>query len=244
MKFKLIICLLSLINLAGYANGTCLHSYLADTTVHKKVKHLQRKIVYNVTYPRESIKGYKPEFDNCLYTNKFTVAQRLKKYPFSVAAKIIAISYVGGPEKNHDIIIDSTGSPKPEQEPDTASGIIIENHRLRYDNVKQSKILTNKEIENFTDIIYNYGYSGMKNYVIVGFTNCFEPRNSIVFLDKKGRVIDHLDICFHCQRSESESRKIDEGVPCTQKYQMLRDFFIGIGVPYGTTGQTYGVPDN
>ncbi|SCW41346.1 hypothetical protein [Mucilaginibacter sp. NFR10] len=247
MKFRLITCFSLLINLACYANCSRNGYYLTDTTVHQKVKHIfKRKIVPHVTYTRESIKGYKPEFDNCIYTKRFTVAQRLKKYPFSVAAKIIAISYVGGGQPNQDIIIDSAGNSirNPKQAPDTIPGIIIENHRLKYDNVKQSKILTNKEIENFTDIIYNYGYSGMKNYLIVGFTNCFEPRNSIVFLDKKGKVIDHLDICFHCQRSESESRKIDEGVPCTQKYQMLRDFFIDIGVSYGTTGKTYDFPNN
>jgi hypothetical protein len=233
MKFKLIACLLLLINLACYANSNHNSYYLTDTTAHQKAKHIfKRKIVPHVTYPRESIKGYKPEFDNCAYTNQFSVVQRLKKYPFSVAAKILAISYVGS-SRNPNMIIDSLGFPKTPQQPDTVAGIIIENSRLKYENIKQSKTLTLDEIEKFTDIIFNYGYSGMKNYLIVGFPNCFEPRNSIVFLDKNDKVIDHLDICFHCHRSESESGKIDEGINCNQKYEMLKAFFTSVGVPYG-----------
>ncbi|QEM11112.1 MULTISPECIES: hypothetical protein [Mucilaginibacter] len=230
MKFRLITCLLLLINLACYAN---VNYHSADSTIHKKIKHAQRKIVYHITYPRESIKGYKPEFDNCFYTNRFTAAQRLKKYPFSVATKILAISYVGLP-KNPNIIIDSAGFPKTSEEPDSIGGIIIENGHLRYDNVKQAKVLTREQLEKFSDIIFNYGYSGMKNYLITALPGCFEPRNSIVFLDKNDNVIDHLDICFACKASESGSEQINVGTDCKQKYDMLKAFFINVGVPYGT----------
>ncbi|QTE57978.1 hypothetical protein [Mucilaginibacter rubeus] len=223
-----------LINLACYANCSRNGYYFTDTTVHQKVKHIfKRKIVYHVSYTRESIKGYKPEFDNCLYTKMFTVTQRLKKYPFSIAAKILAISYVGVP-KNSNRTIDSAGFPKAPEEPDTIGGIIIENDHLKYDNVKQSKFLTREQIEKFSDIIFNYGYSGMKNYLITSLPGCFEPRNSIVFLDKNDRVIDHLDICFTCHASDSGSRKINVGIDCKQKYDMLKAFFISVGVPYGT----------
>ncbi|MFC0516567.1 hypothetical protein ACFFGT_20340 [Mucilaginibacter angelicae] len=233
MKFKLITCLLLLINLTCYANDSYLQAHLTDTTIHKKIKRNQRKTVYQPIYSREYIKGYKPEFDSCAYTNQFSVAQRLKKYPFSIAAKILAISYVGElpPAPN----IDSAGNllPNQEQISGTDRGITIKKRRLKYNNVKQWTVLNHDQLIKFTDIIFNYSYSGLKDYLTAGIAACFDPRNSIVFLDKNNRVIDHLDICFSCHRSESASGKINIGIECTQKYQMLQNFFIAVGVPYG-----------
>lgn len=226
--------MLLLINLACFANSNHNSYYLTDTTSHQKTKHISKqKIAPHVTYSREDIKGYKPEFDSCAYTNQFSAAQRLKKYPFSIAAKILAISYVGKfpPAPS----IDSAGNLIPDQEQisNTDRGITIKKRRLKYNNVKQWKVLNRDQLIKFTDIILNYSYSGIKDYLTRGTSACFDPRNSIVFLDKNNRVIDHLDICFSCHGSKSASGKINIGIECTQKYRMLQNFFIGVGVPYG-----------
>jgi hypothetical protein len=208
--------------------------------LHKAKKQQKKKIVHDDTvYPRRTVKGYKPYFDNCHFTNQYTATQRLKMYPFAVAAKILAVSYFGGGEPNPDIVID--GKPprvRSAREDNFYNGLVINNHRIDYSTLFGVKILNPAQINNLTNILFNYEYTGMKNYTIIGHAACFDPRNSIIFLDKNDNVIDHLDICFSCHRSESPTYKITEGTECKQKYDMLSDFFVGVGIPYGTADRS------
>lgn len=236
MKFGLLFYLLFMMTLSCYASDQE-HSLFLDTTKHTRPKKITNYKPH-ITYSREFIKGYKPSFDNCHFTKKYTAAQRLKMYPFAVAAKILAVAYFGGAMPNQDLNLDSTAHTLSDKEAQQLKGLVIKNHRLDYSTLIASKILNQTQISHLTNIIFNYEYTGMKNYKIIGHAACFDPRNSIIFLDKSGHVIDHLDICFSCHNNESPSNKITVGTECKQKYDMLSNFFVSIGIPYGTSDRS------
>lgn len=113
MKPKLLYSVFFIIFLGCRANTECFAIGTDTVKVHKP-KRIVKHVLPHVSYLRESIKGYKPWFDNCTFTNQYTVAQRLKKYPFSKAAKTLAVSFNGGGEPNHVVLIG-------DQKPDTLS---------------------------------------------------------------------------------------------------------------------------
>ncbi|HEY9196848.1 MAG TPA: hypothetical protein VIM77_11305 [Mucilaginibacter sp.] len=235
MKTKLLFCFLLLISLNCYANGFPLN---CDTAISiKQTKKIH--VIYHVVVSREHIKGYRKKFDNCLFTGRYTLAQRLKTYPYSKASKIMAVAYFGGGEPNREIRIDTPERKLSYEETQHYKGLVIENQQLDYSTLMGAKILNKTQIEELTNIVFNYEYSGMKNYPSTGFAVCFDPRNSIIFFDKDGKIFDHLDICFACHRYDSQSRKLGIGTECTQKFDMPAKFFIKSGVPYGTTPETY-----
>ena len=232
MKPKLLLLLLLLIHPGSYAGSRELSCGL-DT-----VKHYQK----NTTPKPKTLKQYqrlkkqhKPWFDDCTFTDQYTVEQRLKKYPFAGAYKILAVSYRGGGEPNAEIV----DSLKPVQklshkELQLRQGLVIIKDSLDYSTVIETKNLTKNQIIRLTNIIFNTDFKKNDWINLVHNGACYEPRNSFIFLNKKGKVINHLDICFHCHNYESGNNRLDIGAECKQKYDMLREFFISLGVIYGT----------
>jgi hypothetical protein len=233
MKPKLLFLLLFLLmHLGSYADSKCF-AFAADT-----VKHYQK----NTTPQPKTLKQYrllkkqhKLWFDDCTFTDQYTIEQRLKKYPFSRAYKILAVSYRGGGEPNTEIL----DTLKPVQklshkEIQLRKGLVIIKDSLDYSTVIETKTLTKSQIIRLTNVIFNTDFK--KNDWVNPVHNgaCFEPRNSFIFLNKKGKVIHHLDICFHCHHYESDTNKLDIGAECKQKFDMIREFFISVGVIYGT----------
>jgi hypothetical protein len=53
-------------------------------------------------------------------------------------------------------------------------------------------------------------------------------------LDKFGRLKEYILICFHCDRHEESSGKINYGDECIQKIEKLREFFVSRGLKFGT----------
>ena len=56
--------------------------------------------------------------------------------------------------------------------------------------------MTKTETNELTDILYNNFYKKLPNYGTL--TQCFFPRNAILFLDKSGYLKEYILICFHC----------------------------------------------
>lgn len=245
MKPKLLLLLLFLLmHLGSYAGGRELNCG-PDTTKHHQKKTppkpptLKQLQILN--------KRHKHWFDDCIFTDQYTVEQRLNKFPFSKAYKILAVSYRGGAEPNTNIIFDTikADTVKPAQtlnykELQQRKGLVIIKDSLDYSTLIEVKTLNKNQIIRLSNIIFNTDFKKTDGVNLVGRGACFEPRNSFIFLNKKGKVIHHLDICFHCHNYESDTDKLDIGTVCSQKFDMLRRYFINVGVTYGTKRDVSG----
>lgn len=162
---------------------------------------------------------HKAEWDDCIFTNKYSISQRLKKYPFSKAVKIIAVSYLLSDHEDTD-----------------NSGLVIKNGVLNPKTIKESVRLSAVQIEKLTNLIYNTDYR-RRQFNIENHASCFDPRNSILFIGKDGKIFDTMDICFECLNTYSTSGRLTVGTDCTQKYDLMKKFFISLGIKYGTIGK-------
>jgi hypothetical protein len=107
-----------------------------------------------------------------------------------------------------------------------------QNDTICYARLFEVKMLTYTQVDNLTDILYNYGVWVITH--IAGTHDCYNPRNAIIFLDKNGKPFEYIEICFECKRTEESSTRISIGQPCDQKMDMLKDFFSKAGIEYGT----------
>ncbi|GAA4911386.1 hypothetical protein [Mucilaginibacter defluvii] len=184
----------------------------------------------------EQLNNWRPEHDDCLLRNRYTLTKRLGMYPFDKAAKVLAISYHYYNNVDADINYDTPDSvshkPKTKKET-TGNGIRIVNGVLDTTHLVEIKKLTSKQIDKLTDLLYNTGYKveGLNEFSEGG---CFSPRNAFVFINKQGKIYDCLEICFECNNYASQSDKISIGDICTQKYELLKKYFISLGIKTGT----------
>lgn len=159
---------------------------------------------------RKQIKPRKLTGDlNCVYKPKYSATQRDRLYPFSIDGTIKLVSFRyhrnNYPISNDTILVDSLVEVKP---------------------------LTKDEIHKLSDILYNNFYKIVPNYGTL--TQCFYPRNAILFFDNSGHLKEHILICFHCDRHSESSEEINWGDECSQKLEKLRRFFISAGLRFGT----------
>lgn len=146
---------------------------------------------------------------NCIYKAKLNAAQRKKIYPFNIAdtVKLVSFHYH---RKNYPVTKDS----------------------LITDSLIEVRTLSKQGIDSLTDILYNNFYKLQPN--IETSTQCFFPRNGIVFMDKRGIVKEYILICFHCATHDESTDKVNFGDHCDQKVEKLRKFFINEGLSFGT----------
>ena len=146
---------------------------------------------------------------NCFYKPKYSAKQRTLFYPFNSTDTIKLVSFRYH-RHNYPIIKDS---------------VIV-------DSLVEIKVLTKPEINKLTDILYNNFYKQQPNYG--EFSTCFFPRNAILFYDKTGHLKENILLCFHCDSHQKSSEKVNYGSDCTQKMEKLRQFFIVLGLKFGT----------
>ncbi|SRR5579871_5018887 len=146
---------------------------------------------------------------NCFYKPKYSEAQRNQFYPFNIADTIKLISF-----RYH------------------RHNYPIKGDTLLIDSLIEIKVLSKAEINNLTDILYNNFYKKQRNYGSI--TQCFFPRNAFLFYDKVGHLREYILICFHCSRHEESSNKIYFGSNCIQKVEKLQQFFVSLGIKFGT----------
>jgi hypothetical protein len=156
--------------------------------------------------------------ENCYYNLKYDVSKRLSFYPFSVADSVVLVSF------RHQL-----------------DNYPIKGDRIVADSLIQRKHLSNAAIEELTDILYNNFY--IKHSNIGSVSQCFFPRNAVLFYGKRNRLKESILICFHCTRYESSSGKYKLfGDDCDQKMELIRGFFIRQGVAFGTDTEVDSYP--
>ncbi|MEH3112066.1 hypothetical protein [Pedobacter terrae] len=180
----------------------------------------------------------------CLYRNKYSPIERLKFFPFNQYKKIMLISFEL-PEPSADIIYTNT-SKAPINSPDKKEiykALLKRNKKLDSMRLKEKKILSALEVDQLTNVLYNFGYTSTKPYKNLllpadeGY-RCYNPRNAIVFLKEDGLIAEYIEICFECHRREESSEQMKTGEFCTEKYDMIRKYFRNTGIKYGTAKHT------
>ena len=157
---------------------------------------------------------------NCIKKNITSLTARLKKYPFNLSAQIQFVSFQGGVYLINNEIVRQDSLPRI-------------NDTILYSKLTEIKTLTYPQVDKLTDIFYNYGFRGTT--FKISEAACYNPRNAILFLDNKGKVIEFIEICFECQKTSESSDKISLGDMCDQKLNMLFDLFKKVGIEYGIT---------
>jgi ribosomal protein L40E len=66
---------------------------------------------------------------------------------------------------------------------------------------------------------------------------CYSPRNAIIFLDRAGKFVAELEICFQCEGYELRPKEFHAGDMRRCKYDELRKLFARAGVHYGVDEQ-------
>jgi hypothetical protein len=157
---------------------------------------------------------------NCVKKNITSLTFRLKKYPFNLSTQIQFASFQQGVYLTSNEIVGQDSFPRI-------------NDTILYSKLTEVKTLTYPQVDKLTDIFYNYGFRGT-TYKI-SEAACYNPRNTILFLDNKGKVIEFIEICFECRKTSESSDKVSLGEMCDQKLDMLFDLFKKIGIEYGIT---------
>jgi hypothetical protein len=198
------------------------------------IKHHKKYI--NAPKPKQITPPDKAYYNDCVFTNKYTINQRLKRYPFSKATKILVVSYDGTPEPNMEITTNGdtldaiTHKKYSDHRP---HGLHFNKDTLDYVSLFEIKQLTQRLINRLTNIMYNTDYCVPNHYAHPSHS-CFNPRNALIFYDKNGKVFDYLEICFECDQIKSKSDRIYFNSACTQGLDYVKKFLIDAGIKFGT----------
>jgi hypothetical protein len=183
--------------------------------------------------------------NQCLHQNKFSAAKRRAFFPFRNAYTIKLISFEAEVAPNQPIYNDSGNNMEDDTtKRDTIpvfTAITKDNFSLNFKKVKEIKTITIGAINSLTDILYNIGFTPVKNLTFETFdlgAKCYEPRNAVLFIDKKGNISQYLEICFGCQHHFWSSSKVEDVEYCDNKYELLRKYFLAQGIKYGTDPKT------
>jgi hypothetical protein len=177
----------------------------------------------------------------CLHIDKYSAKERRSFSPFATAGKIKLISFkatglpdpvYGNDGKLMEVVsenIDTVAVLTP-----FAPGKFV----LNYRKIKEEKTLGTAGIDSLTDILYNVGYTPVKNlaFQMAEQGGCYNPRNAIVFFDTEGNVTQYIEVCFECKGYYYSSSKTKPIKYCKQKYDMLSAFFSSENIKYGTAG--------
>ena len=161
---------------------------------------------------------------DCAKVKSLTTKERLNIYPFSQAVKIQLVSFENGYDSEpRDYLRDSL--PRI-------------NDTLCYSKLKEVKTLSTVQIDSLSDLIHNYGFKfryKLKGnvYFIASTSQCYIPRNAIVFLNDENKVFEYIEICFECKKTRNSSDKVNIGVKCNQKLNLIKKFFKRVGIDYG-----------
>ncbi len=117
----------------------------------------------------------------CYKNGRLTKTERSLIFPFSEAEKVRVVSFkssLGKTPIENDTIIES----------------------LCFENIE----LNDNQIDNLTEVLYNYNYSKKSNMFVSETAGCYYPRQAIIFLDINSKVTDYIEFCFECQAIKTE----------------------------------------
>lgn len=159
------------------------------------------------------------ENSHCMHFDKYSSAQRKMFYPFNRTEFVSLISFID--------TISEFSSHLPVKKGVLDTGMVKEEIRL-----------SKQDINKLTDLLFNYGYRSKKYGVIEHRMSCYDPHNALLFFNDKRKVIAYIEICFDCLRMQFSSNKIHIGEKCTEKFNMLKNFFTSTGIKFVSRSYT------
>jgi len=144
---------------------------------------------------------------NCIHKSRISFSKISKQYPYNLASQIQLVSFT---DRNLPMLGDS----------------------VDYSKLKEVKVLTLKQIDSLTNILYNVGFGGL--ILKTEEMSCYNPRNAILFLNASGKEFAFIELCFECEDFRASSENIKFGDKCDQKYSMLKKLFKNAGIVHGT----------
>lgn len=168
--------------------------------------------------------------NNCQRNTNYPPAERMKHYPFNLAATVQLISFDGL------VAITDSGTIKISgQDPGLVGEAVVPLF------IKERVMLTGAQVDSLTDILYNYGY--IRRGGSDKTRECYSPRNAIVFIDAEGKAFAFIEICFMCFNTRESDERISLGELCEDKLQMIRQFFGHAGVKFGIEDTSDGISE-
>lgn len=155
------------------------------------------------------------ENQSCIYKNKISKNNRLKIFPFNKAYKVQLVSFVKPDSVQFTYLLPMKGK------------------LVNYSRLKEVITLDSIQINSLTDILYNYGYKGIF-YSFVENQCLYYPENAILFFDKKDSVFAFMEFYFGGEGYRLSEKRISLGDLCTEKYDLIKRFFIKNGIGTGT----------
>ena len=145
----------------------------------------------------------------CTHRNNFTIAERLRNYPFNSSKQVKLAS-----------ISSSLGDD------------FLRAGKINLALLKEVTTLDSIQINYLTDILYNLDSKGTIFYYSI--EGCYYPKNAILFIDTNGQVFDLIELSFECSDFKISSEKFTHFRFCNEKYSSLKSFFKKSGISYGT----------
>lgn len=172
---------------------------------------------------------------DCGWYGKKTVEERNKVFPFNKAKKIVLIAFPG----QFDGLLKKGDS----RSYDEANGIIKE-YKIRLDSIefsykiKEEVLIDERGINELSNILINHKLKRVPKDIVVSMTNCYIPRNAILFFDEKDEVFCYYEICFECMRTAmvpdpADLNRYSDIEECHGRLDIIKDFFKKNGIKYG-----------
>lgn len=172
----------------------------------------------------------------CGWYGKKTVEERNKVFPFNKAKRVVLIAFLGQ--------FDGLLKKDDARDFNEANGI-IKTQKIRLDSlegaykVKEEVVLDLKGINELSNILVNYKLMKIPHGdIAVSMTNCYIPRNAILFFDENNEVFCYYEICFECSRSvmnpdPADLDRYSDIEECHGRLDIIKDFFSKNGIKYG-----------
>lgn len=213
--------------------------FTVTTTAQTRYGSTERRYIYKNRggglWPTH--KTYPAWWDDCVITNNYTIAQRLQRYPFNKAAKIVVISYPGNvPDANPGIELSNGQAPPPPLDYHY-KGLFVENGDLDLCDINEMQELNQGQINRLTSIIYNIAYKKTpkfgKRQPDPGCKCFYAPEVAILFYNQNGKIFDYMEFDFRLEEFTSKSDRLRIGPGCNQKLDFFRRWFKSIGIHHG-----------
>jgi hypothetical protein len=144
------------------------------------------------------------------------------KFPFNTSATVLLISFSVPEEIIEPAIIGDTKPPK----------VVTKNERFRdtlgHKEVREIVQLPQKEIEDLHGVLNKLVCKGP-----LKMRSCYSPRNAVLFMNKNGKVVAELEVCFECLRFETKPQHFYVRDVRECMYDALKKIFADAGVKYG-----------
>lgn len=176
-----------------------------------------------------SKRDYYVDQDTKIDTTVYATTTRREFYPFSIAKEVRLISFERHRIKTTDTMFYKNDSNFNFYIEPFNNDSINPYFIVYYSKMLQSVTLTTLEIDSLTDILYNT-CSRWISFGLSNMASCYNPHNSILFVDENNKVFDYIEFCFDCNRFKYSSKEIKELEFCHYTMKGIQDYFQYFGL--------------